>query len=335
MNKFNAIDPSRYDPTPLNKSIEELCDPKNPLDDAKVASLVWKYMVWYIYPESFDQKVELNQINKILETGFNYYSYQKQWFEKSIEKLRIKSPDIIKIIEYCSYQIDMLSDIAPSTDIFKDIASRKLQSELFDNSYVGLDIGTWSGLLVLPMYIHAMRNSFESVHIYGIDLEEYTIQQSQQLLSNCLWGNVISIKEWDATDSHTYKTLEIDKPITFITSELIPNEGMHMDTQSDPYYRSYAALYRALDNWSILSNTWTFPQKLEISNSKTQKSIIGTHHNRFEIEAILWDDGRYNLLHHKVKAITINQISTPLSLVWKRLLENWLVSRNRNWHQRW
>jgi hypothetical protein len=67
-----TISPSVYKKTSLAETLYDLNDPKIIVTDDAVINMVVKYFFAYLYPESIGQRVELKDIEQILERGEKY-----------------------------------------------------------------------------------------------------------------------------------------------------------------------------------------------------------------------------------------------------------------------
>ena len=66
----------------------------------------------------------------------------------------------------------MIGDIPATTLIFRDIIERTITSKKHREQFIGLDLGTGTGILMLALYILALKHSCTKTQLYGISDSE-------------------------------------------------------------------------------------------------------------------------------------------------------------------
>lgn len=226
-----------------------------------LTNFVTKYFVGYLYPETIDQSLQLSDIEDIMTVRDSYHHHGVK-----IKRLSNNSPDnnnlnkLIDDMRQHSYGLSMLTDIASTIALIKDITMKSIDKELFNDHYIGLDLGTWTGILLAAQYIQAIRNNFSKIDNIGLEINEETQKRSDSIASIL---NFWKVKKADITNVGTYQQLGIANTITHISNETISSESVSMNKDHDPFYQSLKALYAVLSQY-ITNNTQTFPEQIEI-----------------------------------------------------------------------
>ncbi len=180
-----TIHPDIYDKThSLKQTIEILCDRENLFTEDSLENillnLVTKYFYAYRHPDSVDVSVDLPAINAVREE-YDSYGLLKEIAWKEGGDF-VPEEGSHKFFYEHDYHVRMLSDIAATTAIVKDIIFRELSPELKGTRYKGLDLGTGTGILLLAQYIQAQRNGYTSPQNIGIDNDAWAIKNTEQLM---------------------------------------------------------------------------------------------------------------------------------------------------------
>jgi hypothetical protein len=101
---------------------------------------VTKYFVGYLYPETIDQSLQLSDIEDIMTIRDNCHTHKTK-----TKRLSNNNPDTNNLIDTMiqhSYGLAMLTDIAPTIALIKDITMKTIDKKVFNDHYIGLDLGT-------------------------------------------------------------------------------------------------------------------------------------------------------------------------------------------------
>ncbi|MEI6712017.1 MAG: hypothetical protein WCK88_07845 [bacterium] len=71
--------------------------------------------------------------------------------------------------------------------IVSDIIRRKINPRIFDGHFMGIDLGTGSGILLAAQSILATRNDFESQELYGIDGNPTIVEMTEHFSKKMNW----------------------------------------------------------------------------------------------------------------------------------------------------
>ncbi len=334
----------------LKQTINHLADKKNDITDEMLINLISKYFFAYFYNESVDQKVYLSQINEKFDWGSRYCKVLKEiinW-DMLIADISKEQSDFYTKFLHSNYGVAMLGDIASTVKIVKDIITRTIPSEFFDKKYIGLDLWTGSWILLLAQYIQALRNDFHSIKNMGIEIDQYTVPHTSNLIEKLWAGKVF---QWDTTDEKLYNTLNIQSNITFISNENIPTGWIAMNWINDPFHQNNKALYLGPIRNRLSPDTQTFPKEIKMSIQKDWgiiKELIGSHSNWFIIESLTslekdikaeyWAQlppNRTILDYVFVEGILLDETMIPMEKIGNDLLRDGKVGYNTDWSYRW
>lgn len=338
---MNVIRPDVYDPaSSLSQIVEKLSDRKNAVTDDTLINLVVKYFFAYIYPESIDQKISLDEINEKFAWARTYCEISRNTTNRVISNITPEEQKFYEGFQSAAYGLTMLWDISPTTVIIKDIINRQIDPTVFDGKYVWLDLGTGTGILLLAQCIQAIRNDFKSIQNIGIERDLRTTINTFNLAKKLWFGAVFA---GDTTQQNIYNILNISGPVTFISNENIPTTWIAMNGCNDPFHQNNKILYQTSMKSKLSEFTQTFPSQIAMVLKLWpwfEKDIQWSHSNAFSIDGLtsfedtikrtpnmnLADD-RSILDHVFVSGIEIENKIIPVHEVGKDLIQSGKVSK--------
>lgn len=350
----NIINEDIYNPISLKNHIDKISDSKISITDQDIVNLLLKYFFAHKNPESSDIKVKLSEIEELFSLAEMYFYSWKSKSKVSIHTSDDKVASDIKHIEWSAYWLAMLWDIAPSVVIFKNIVNKIITPDEFDWKYFWLDLGSWTGWLLLAQYIQAKRNWFSDIKNLWIEIIESTSVASNILASKLqIWQIII----WDTTVDNTYLQLPQDRILSYVSNENIPTNWVKMCWANDPFHQNNMALFSWPLKLKISELTQFFPHKINMLLDlwdEFKKEFIWEKSNGFwflhllEFEKVIkqleqnWDmtlvaDGIWNIF----KSTYLTWIDMGnwevirLDEIWDKLLSKWLVNRLPWWRKRW
>jgi len=259
-----VLRPGAFRPGPLLSDIERMSRPGGALADEDVLSLLVKYFHAYIYPGSEAHAVSLSEISEL------FWRFCGMWWEGTTDR-----PDDLGLRGATGGALRMLADLPKTGHIFRSIAGRPAMPVDVTGGYVGLDLGTGTGILLLAAYLQARRLGAGQLELLGVEYDTVLAERTGLLLGRMGVGQVLAA---DARAAVSY----IDKvqgDITFVANETIP--AMNQRMQSEHFSAIHASLFEAAA--ARLRQTVFFPEVLVAVEPKSDASVVLSRQNRFQV----------------------------------------------------
>ncbi len=223
--------PELYSDAPVLHDLEMFCDPGKEITDAELLSFVLKYFYCYVHKEGFNAAVPHAEVSRLCDMFSRHRSLNEP--EDDIE--------MMNYLRQWSFSLRMLGDITKSGHILRSMINQKMAPRLREmDEYVGLDIGTGTGILLIAQYIHARRNGFDKASLYGIEYDKIVGTQTYKLFKRLDLGHIIM---GDARDARTYNDL-LDKDIAFVSNETVA--AMHQPLRREHFVSICTTLFRTI-----------------------------------------------------------------------------------------
>ncbi|HAS89986.1 MAG TPA: class I SAM-dependent methyltransferase, partial [Desulfovibrio sp.] len=226
-----VIDPSLYSDSPLLEDVDRMSDPSVRISDSMIMGMVLKFFYCYVNKGGFDQPVSLEEVSKLCEMFSRHRSLNEP--DDDIE--------LMNYLRQWSFSLRMLADITKTSHIIRSIVTQNISPKLLEQEeYVGLDIGTGTGILLLAQHIHARRNGFKKIVLYGIEYDKMVGLQSYKIFKEL---NIAEIILGDARDAKNYEPLA-NKVVTFVSNETVA--AMHQPLRREHFVSICKTLFRTL-----------------------------------------------------------------------------------------
>ncbi|QAZ69429.1 hypothetical protein C3Y92_03520 [Solidesulfovibrio carbinolicus] len=275
----------------LRNDFERLASPATPMAEADILSLVLKYFHACLYPGSQEHPIALKEISGLLG------QFYELWSEGSPEKVLPLAGD------YSAYPLRMLTDLPRTAHIFRSIANRPLPPDMVHDPFLGLDIGTGSGILLAAAWFQARRNGVRETRLYGFELDSEISERTDALLRSLGVGQVMAA---DARDPGVYAMLP-DGPVAFVANENVAAPTARHT--AEPFSQIHAALFEAMSQ--RLKRTVFFPEALVVRDRDAELDVVLSKNNRFQIPR------HYRSLRPRPRSIVIEGRLTKLWQVGK------------------
>ena len=164
----------------LREDFERLASPSRPMADADILSFLLKYFHACLYPGSQDHAVALSEISHLLGQFYDLWSG-----EAAAKELPLPGA-------YSAYPMRMLADLPRTAHIFRSVANRPLPPDMVQDPFLGLDLGTGSGILLAAAWFQAKRNGVGTTRLYGFELDAALGGRTDALLRSLGVGQVIA-----------------------------------------------------------------------------------------------------------------------------------------------
>lgn len=253
--------PSWLDQAPLLDDFRRLCNPDIPISDVALMNLAAKYFFAFVHPGSQLNPVPPSELAALLGMFARCRSLNEP-------------DDDIDIMNF-------LRRLAPALNMSADpeLASRMLGA-LFQQRisscerFLGLDLYTGSGLLVLGQALLARRSGVKVVETWGLEEDEETAARAGALLRALGAGNVMHAS-----------------PARVASYDLVSGRNLALVTAANTtgtcaalcderFFGAYAALFEACG--PALGRAEFFPEGLIVYSRETNASLILSRENGFQ-----------------------------------------------------
>ncbi|MFW5489198.1 MAG: hypothetical protein ACNI3A_12415 [Desulfovibrio sp.] len=247
------IEPHLHTPTSLIRDIDRLCTPSTPITDGAVLNLVIKYFFAYVHPSSCPHVVRLEEITRLFQ---------------AFSQLNDKTPGgrprsrTMQLMKQVEFGLRMLADVPKTARIVRSIIRRNLPPS---ESFLGFDIGTGSGILLLAMYIMARRNGFEKIENIGLEVEDTAARRTRSLAARLEFGLVIKANAKDPRTFLPYK----DRKVNFVSNETIA--GVTQRLGKEDFTEINQTLFNVFGK-PLVSSAF-FPERLYAFSPKDKISV--------------------------------------------------------------
>lgn len=298
-----------YHPGSLREDFERLASPATPMADADILSFLLKYFHACLYPGSEDHAVALPEISTLLGRFYELWGTDT-------------ADNVLPLAgEYSAYPLRMLADLPRTAHIFRSVANRPLPPDMVQDPFLGLDLGTGSGIILAAAWFQAKRNGVRQTQLYGVELDEELGGRTGALLASLGIGEVLV---GDARDTSLYNGLP-DGPVAFVGNENVPAPTARHT--AEPFSMIHASLFSALSQ--RLKKTVFFPEALVVRDREAELDVVLSKNNRFQLPR------HYRALRPKPRSIVIEGRLTKLWQVGKdfraHIPEAWLSIMPGRW----
>ena len=224
-----VVSPEAYAAQSLAGLIEKLSRPGEPLTGPALVSLCLKYFFAYVYPESCDLAVSLDEVTELAGQFVRRRGGCRALAGR--EGLR-------RTLLHHGFALQMLLDLPKTAHLLAALLARPLGPG--DGGFGGLDLGSGTGILLVGQYLLARRSGRETPVLVGIEHLPLVAKQADALLSRLGLGRV---RQGDATSVATYAALPPGR-LTCVTNETLPSSGRRLF--KEPFTGINTALFAAL-----------------------------------------------------------------------------------------
>lgn len=293
----------------LVEDIHEAGNAEVELSDELVLNILVKFFHAYVYPDKAETVFSLGEISLL----FDQFAHRRLGSDVLEGMVQLRK----EMLSY-GFALCMLGDLPRTAHIFKTIAAGSVEpSDVFR----GLDIGSGTGVLMLAMYVQALRNGFEKMSLAGIERNRIVCERTNRVLSVLGAGRVIVT---DAKRVEAYGFLG-DHNLNFVSNETLPS--MNKSLWKEDFVIICKTLYETIPDQ--LHKTRFFPEGVVVGRSANDEMYVIDRKNKFQSK------GDYPLRLMKPFALIMDGEPVALDAVGNHLRhyipDAWIKVLGRRW----
>lgn len=250
------------DQSPLVEDVRRLAKSGDPLSDAALMNVAAKYFFAFVHPGAQVNPVPPREIASILHRFQRCRSLNEP--DDDIE--------IMNILRRFAPALALSARPVVAGHVLSLLASQFVPGS--GGRYLGLDLYTGSGLLVLGQYLLASRHGYESIEVWGVEGDGVAAKRAGSLLRSLGVGNVVPC----APEYTAAYEMVGGRRLSLVTSAVGAGGGVGLC--DDRFFTAFAALERACS--TSLQGASFFPEGLIVYSRETNASLILSRENGFQ-----------------------------------------------------
>ncbi|WP_242012241.1 hypothetical protein [Pseudodesulfovibrio cashew] len=262
-----GIAPEFYSSESLADDIERLCDPDQPLDDARFLNVAVKYFFAYVHDGAHLERVEYGDIASL--------------FERFSRHLSLNEPgddvELMNLMRQWSPVLRVLADAPRAAHIMRAVAGQVDAPRAMGGPYVGVDIGAGTGIMLLAQQIQARRNGFADIRTLGFQSDPLSGERTHDLVHSLGMGGVMLA---DPAREGAYGMLR-GRPVSHVANEMAA--GIQQTLDHGNFFGKYEAFFTAVGDAS--DRAIFFPEGIIAHSGAEGMSVILTRENGFSAPA--------------------------------------------------
>jgi hypothetical protein len=295
----SLIEPRAYSDKNILELIKILGDPNNQLSleemESLIADFVVKYLMMYLLNLEPNQVMPLEHVNM-------FYGWMCAWsrcMRENKDKWKFKMKYSWKVDYFfrsfndVPLSANMISDVASTTAIFREIIMTQVHPMVHMKwwKYIGLDLGTGSGIWCIAMHIQALRNRCKWITTIGIDNHRPSVKRTTHTLEKIKIPAVVVVA--DTTEIWADRLSFSGIQPAYICNETIPIEWAPFYAKwapSEPFFHNHHALKRFFGN-SLYHFSLHFPHRVDviISDGWNRTKPVTVERSNFFHSDFLWE----------------------------------------------
>lgn len=280
-----------FRPGPLVGDCARLANPTLPMTDADILSFLLKYFHASVFPGAETHAVSLEELSSLLGRFYDLWSEEDAGGPAAA-------------MQGTARHLRSLADLPRAAHIFRSIANRPLAPGTVAEPFLGLDLGTGSGILLAAAWLQAKRNGVAETRLIGVEQDPVLAKRTGEIFQSIGLGD---IRVADARHPGAYAALP-EGPVAFVANDNVPSENARLASQ--PFSVIHDTLFAALA--PRLKSAVFFPESLIVRHQTASLDLVLSANNRFQLPK------RYHSLRCR-----------PCSLVIEgRLMRLWQVGKD-------
>ena len=257
-----VVPPRELTPGSLPALIAALARPDAPAGPAVLASLCLKYFFAYVHPQRLDEDVSLDTLTELAGQFVRRRGGCAQLTGRT---------ELRRFLLHHGFALQMLVDLPKTVHLLLTLLAGGISPG--NKSFLGLDLGAGTGILLLGQYLLARRAGHDAPTLVGFECQPQVATRADALLATLGIGRV---RRADATRADAYAGLP-DGPVACVTNETLPSAGRRL--YKEPFPAINAALFAALG--PRLAGTVILPQGVWVSDRTGRSWLHLTPENAF------------------------------------------------------
>ncbi|EPR37544.1 hypothetical protein dsx2_0890 [Desulfovibrio sp. X2] len=204
-----------YSDRPLLAEMERLAAPGTEIADSDLLRLLAKFFHAYVH-DSAAQSVPLPALGLL----FDQFHNRRRGAESLDGRDELRARLLCRGFALC-----MVADLPKSAHILREILRVPLPAPREKGTpFLGLDIGTGTGVLMLAMYLAARRAGYANIRLVGVERDRPTWERTAAFCRGLGIGLALL---GDAKAPETYAALPEGK-LSFVCNETLPSLGRRL-----------------------------------------------------------------------------------------------------------
>lgn len=223
-----VVAPGTLTPGTLPAMVEALADGRMRPGPAVLASLCLKYLHAYVHPGSLGGEVSLDALTALAGQFVR---------RRGGTTLLTGQGELRRFLLHHGFALQMLADLPKTVHLLAALLALDVSGR---DSFLGLDLGAGTGILLLGQYLLARRAGVAAPTLVGYEFQPQVAARADALLDSLGIGRVARA---DATRAETYVGLP-EGAVACVTNETLPSAGRRL--YKEPFPAINAALFAAL-----------------------------------------------------------------------------------------
>lgn len=259
-----SIAPDFYTADSLAMDIEQLCDPEQPVTDARFLNVAVKYFFAYVHEGAHGDMVPYAEIADLYEQFSRHQSLNEPFDDI----------EIMNRLRQWSSVLRVLADAPRAAHVMRAVIGQCDAPRSSGGPYVGVDIGAGTGVMLLAQQIQARRNGYTDIQTLGFQTDPISGERTHDLVHSLGAGSVMLA---DPTREGAYGVLQ-GRGISYAANEVVA--GIQQSLTEENFFRKYKAFFAAVGD--RVQQTAFFPEGLIAHSGIVGASVILAKENGFQ-----------------------------------------------------
>lgn len=259
------IAPVFYSSDSLTADIDRLSDPGFRPGAEQFLNVAVKYFFAYVHDGAHEEKVPYGDISELYEQFSRHLSLNEP--DDDIElmnRLRMWSP-VLRV----------LADAPRAAHVLRTVLFQKNIEPTVTGSYLGVDIGAGTGVMLLAQQLQARRNGFADIQTLGFQADPISGERTHDLIHTLGGGSVMLA---DSGRIGAYGVLR-GRNINYVANEMVA--GIQQSLTKDNFFQKYKAFFAAVEGSA--DHAYFFPEGIIAHSGIEGTSVILSKENEFQV----------------------------------------------------
>ncbi|WP_316900086.1 hypothetical protein [Pseudodesulfovibrio indicus] len=266
-----AIAPDFYTRDSLAADVEHLCDPAEPVSDARLLNVAVKYFFAYVFDGAHNDSVPYGELAELYERFSRHQSMNEPNDDiETMNRLRMWSP-VLRV----------LADAPRAAHVMRSVICRE-SAPLAGQPFIGVDIGAGTGIMLLALQILARRCGSSDVQTLGYQFDLVSGERTHDMVHALGAGSVMLA---DPTRANAFNLLR-GREIGFVANEVLA--GVQQSLTAGNCFHKYRAFFTAVGE--SVEQAIFFPEGLIAHSAASRASVILARENGFQPPAEYLDE---------------------------------------------